>query len=331
MVPLSGENRTLVYWGLEVFKKERRLGLSAIARKAGVSLSKTTSEDIAFSFAPRINVAGRLDHATLAGELLGTDSEEEAEWLSSRLESLNFERKKKADEIFKEIKVMVAGKKDFDIVACGKKEWPVGVLAAVSSRVAEAFSKTTVLWGQGDSQKIKGSARSSGDVNVRDLLLKAGEEMYQDVGGHPAASGFTLKEEFAGEFEKRLGDAFKSMPKDENILDEILIEDELSLEDANAENIKLISRFEPFGQKNQKPVFLFKNVKVEEMRVFGNGGLHLEMKFRNSNNVSIPAVGFWMSGAVESAGAGDRIDLAASMENSTYRGYDELRLKKIDF
>ena len=331
MVPLVGENRTLVYWGLEVFKKERRIGLRAIAKKAGIDLAKATSEDISFYFAPRINVAGRLDHATLAGELLSTGSEEEAEWLSSKLEALNGERKKMADEILNEIKTLVAGKEDSGIIACGKKEWPVGVLAAVSSRVAEVFAKTTVLWGSGDSEKIKGSARSSGDVNVRDLLLKAGEELYQDVGGHPMASGFTLKEEFAEEFERRLIEAYKVMPKYENGLGEIILEDELGIDEVTPENLKLISRFEPFGQKNQKPIFLFKNLAVGELRAFGNGGIHLEMKFRNSNNSAISAIGFWMAKDIESVKAGDKIDLAASMENSTYRGYDELRLKIIDF
>lgn len=330
MVALTDENRVMVHWGLEVLKKSRRPGIKALARFSGVELPKITSEDIAFSFAPRINVAGRLEHATLAGELLATQSPEEAEWLAGRLEKLNSERKEMTEKIVREVLEEFSGK-DQKLVVCGGMDWPTGILGSAASRLSENLSLSVILWGKGESEIIKGSARSAGDINVRDLLIEAGEEMYFDVGGHPMASGFNLKEEYADEFEKRVMEAYEKMPKGENVLSELVLEKEMTLEDVNSETLGTISRFEPFGQGNSKPVFLFKNLLVERARVFGNGGLHLELKFKNSKNEIITAIGFWMAGDIESVRPGECVDLAASMENSTYRGYDELRLRIADF
>lgn len=331
LVSLRDENRVLVYWGLEVLKKTRRLGLYALAKKAGLNLSKITAEDISFYLAPRINVAGRLDHATLSGELLLTSSREEAEWLSGRLEELTAERKELTERITREIRESFSSKNIPEIIVMGNKEWSSGVLGAASSRISESFSRTAVLWGRGNAEKIKGSARSAGDVNVRDLLMQAGVEMYHDFGGHPMAAGFTLKEEYADKFEKRISDVFSKMSKEKNVLNELLLEKELSLDEADEKTLEAISRFEPFGQDNPKPVFIFKNLLVEGVRNFGNDGVHLEFRFKNSGNQIIPAIGFWTSNHIDPVNNGDRIDLAASLEISTFRGYDELRLRIVDF
>ncbi|MEK7599323.1 MAG: single-stranded-DNA-specific exonuclease RecJ [Patescibacteria group bacterium] len=330
-VALLGENRTMVYWGLKVLGKNRRPGIRSIAAKAGLNLSKIISEDIAFLLAPRINVAGRLDHATLAGQLLLTESADEAEWLAGHLEEKNKERKEAMEKIVKFIQSDLAVKALPEVLVYGNLNWHPGVLGAACSRLAESFSRTVVLWGKGESREIKASVRGDGRVNVLELVKKAGEEMYSDAGGHPMAAGFSIKEEYLDQLEKRILDAFKKMPQEENIYSRLVLEKELLLDEASRKMVEIISRFEPFGQGNPKPVFLFKNLKVEGVRTFGNGGPHLEFTFKNLANEIIPAIGFWTSNGVSPVNKGDKIDLAASLEISNFKSRDELRLRIADF
>ncbi|MCH7883247.1 hypothetical protein IIA95_02435 [Patescibacteria group bacterium] len=110
-----------------------------------------------------------------------------------------------------------------------------------------------------------------------------------------------------------------------------MIEKELPLDEVNKKTMTQISRLEPFGQGNPKPVFLFKNLGVENVRTFGNDGIHLEFAFKNAEGKIIKAIGFWISNHPDPIAKGDYIDLAAAMEMSNFRGYDELRLKIVDF
>ena len=329
MVLLTGENRTLVYWGLEVLKKTKRIGLKALSEKAGVALRHVNSDDIAFYLAPRINVAGKFDHATLAGNLVLTSSLEEADWLSRRLEELTAERKETTDRVVGEAKKIIS-EKGGEINVLGSADWPTGVLGASASRVVDIYSKTTILWGRGEASAIKGSARSNGDVNVRELLIRAGSEMYLDFGGHPMAAGFALKREYLDEFEEKIKTAFAKMPK-EKISSDLILESRLDADDINPGTLKTISRFEPFGQGNTKPDFLLKNIVILGSRTFGNGGIHLEISFKNSKNEVINAVGFFSARSLPEIKSGDKIDLAASVDLSRYKGKEELRLKIADF
>ncbi|QQG45834.1 MAG: single-stranded-DNA-specific exonuclease RecJ [Candidatus Niyogibacteria bacterium] len=331
MVPLLGENRVLVYWGLEVLKKTRRVGLKILAEKAGVDLSGINSEDVSFYLAPRINVAGRLDHATLAGDLILTNSYEEAEWLVRRLEELTVERKAATERIAKEVEEMFLRGDCAEIIVAGNNDWQTGVLGAAASRISKNLSSTVILWGKGDAVSIKGSARSAGDVNVRDLLIEAGIEMYLDFGGHPMAAGFTLKKEYARDFNNKIKKAFASMPKDKNAYADLILESELAMSDVSAETSAIISKFEPFGQENPRPNFLFKNLDIFSARTFGNGGTHLEISFKNSKNEIINAIGFFSARSLPEIKAGDKIDLAGSLDLSKYKGREELRLKIEDF
>ncbi len=281
MVPLVGENRVLVYWGLEVLKKGRRPGIKALAEMTEIDLATINSDDITFYFAPRINVAGRLDHATLAGDLLLTESREEALWLARRLEDLTAERKEATEKIVKEVEGTFLQDDYAEIIVAGNNDWQTGVLGAAASRISKNLSRTVILWGRGEAVSIKGSARSAGDVNVRDLLIKAGEEMYIDFGGHPMAAGFTLKEGHIRDFNDKIKKAFASMPKKKNAHEDLVLEAELEIDDINFKTLNAISRFEPFGQGNSRPSFLFKNVEVLGSRTFGNGGIHLEISFKS--------------------------------------------------
>ncbi|MBI2507094.1 MAG: hypothetical protein HYW09_00585, partial [Candidatus Niyogibacteria bacterium] len=144
------------------------------------------------------------------------------------------------------------------------------------------------------------------------------------------AAGFVLKEEYLDVFEEKIKTAFSKIPK-ETVSPDLLLESELDTDDINLKTLKTISGFEPFGQGNPKPGFLFKNVEVLGSRTFGNGGIHLEISFKNSKNEIINAVGFFSARALPEIKAGEKMDLAGSVDLSRYRGREELRLKIIEF
>lgn len=121
------------------------------------------------------------------------------------------------------------------------------------------------------------------------------------------------------------------MPKDKNAYADLILESELAMSDVSAETSAIISKFEPFGQENPRPNFLFKNLDIFSARTFGNGGTHLEISFKNSKNEIINAIGFFSARSLPEIKAGDKIDLAGSLDLSKYKGREELRLKIEDF
>ena len=125
--------------------------------------------------------------------------------------------------------------------------------------------------------------------------------------------------------------AYEKLPKGENMYQELVLEKELMLDDVNSRTFAEVLRFEPTGQENPKPLFWFRGLKIESARTFGNGGIHLEFSFKNSSGNTVRAIGFFTSNHTDPLTIGDRVDLAASLERNTFRGYDELRLRIVDF
>lgn len=332
MMPLKDENRTFVYWGLEVIRKNRRPGLKALLESNQyLSASSLTSNDIAFSIGPLINAAGRLDHANMAVELLRAEHDEEARWLASRLNGTNTERKRMTQEIVISVNEKYVNEPLPSVIALGDASWYPGVLGNTAGRLVEEYARPVFLYGKGGGKFFKGSSRSDGSVNLVALMEKAGEDLFETFGGHAMAAGFTLKEGKEKEFAGRVNQAYQTMEKQENISAEIHIEKELSLDDIDWDMYALISRFEPLGEGNPRPIFLFNALRIENVRLFGNGSNHVELQFKKSNNEIVKAISFGGAKAAEALGKGMVIDLVASLERSTFRDSDELRLRIVDY
>ena len=161
-------------------------------------------------------------------------------------------------------------------------------------------------------------------------MRAAVEDLFADFGGHPMAGGFSIELKYRDTFERRLEAAYDALPKGENLYQELKLEKELMLDDVNERTFAEVSKFEPFGQENPKPAFWFRALTITGVRTFGNGGIHLEFAFKNTSGNTVRAIGFWTSNAPDPVKAGDRVDLAASLERNTFRGYDELRLRIVD-
>ncbi|MBU1179001.1 single-stranded-DNA-specific exonuclease RecJ [Patescibacteria group bacterium] len=336
MVPLLDENRTLVYYGLQVLRKTQRPGFLSLFKKLQLKKENISEDDIAFLIAPRINVASRMEHANVSFNLLITENSEEADWIADRLDQKNIERKEMANRIAEEIDMEIKNSPHCpELLFFGNSEWPAGILGVVACRLVEKYSLPVFLWAGGaDKGVVKGSARSDGIINLVELIKEAdklapsGESLFLDYGGHVFSAGFNMKESNLEILKKGLLAAYEKTKKEEteNIL---WIDKEAGLDDVDWEFLKTVERFSPFGMDNPKPIFLFKNLEIFKVKMFGNGGIHLGLDFKKLNGF-ISAIGFFMPSTKFDVKKGDRIDLVASVERSNFKGYDELRLRIVD-
>lgn len=333
MVPLLGENRVLTHFGITVLQKTRRLGLKHLYKSLKMDISNIAEDDISFLVAPRINIAGRMGHASTGFELLTTNSPNEADWLTAQLEEENNKRKTIVGEILETVAKKFDEVKQLPkVIVVGDEKWPPGVLGLSANRIMDKYLRPVFIWGKGESSHRKGSARSNKGVNLVKLMSLMPANTFLEFGGHAFAAGFTLNEKIEKEdFENNIQKTYEKIVKEKAKPEILMLDGELKLKDANWDLVSLLEKFQPFGMDNPKPVFLFSNIKVSEVKTFGNGGIHLELKFEKTEGKIISAIGFFMENSFEpKIEKGSQINLAASIEKSTFKGYNEIRLRIVD-
>lgn len=335
MVPLLGENRVLAHYGLKVLRKTKRVGLAALFKKIRVNREYISAEDIAFSIAPHINAASRMGNDTTSFGLLTTDSDEKAKWLVERMVGTKREQAHFVDTVLRDIGIRYPeGSSVPDIIIMGDKSWHPGVLGITANRVLEMYSRPVFLWGQGgESETVKGSARSRGEVSVVEIMRNVPEGFFLDFGGHHAAGGFSLATDKAGQFESAIAEAAKKAPRQPGTSEKMLADAELSVSDVGRELLGRLDRFEPFGMENPKPVFWLKNLALKHAGVFGKDGLHLKLSFHDLSGGELNAIAFWRGKDAKffEEGEGLLVDLLANVELSRFNGTEELRLRAIDY
>ena len=332
MVPLTGENRALVHFGLIVLRKSPRPGILALCRVLKLNQALLTADDIAFLIGPRLNAASRMAHGRQAYRLLTTDDPAEAAALASLLESNNQARRESVAAVLAKAEAMIDARvSKHDLIVCGDPAWSLGVLGLAASRLAERYQCVVFLWSKNGRGEIKGSCRGFGSTNVVDLMREANRDnFFTNFGGHTKAGGFSLSAGRIGELQPRLETAYRELEiKTEE--GELILEAELSLSLVIAETVRLIDRLGPFGLENAKPIFIFRAITRVTARSFGADDNHLELTLRDGA-ISRRAIGFFMSpahfGPVLTSG--QPIDLAATLEQSYFRGRHELRLRIVD-
>lgn len=329
MVPLVNENRVLARYGMLVFKKTRRKGLLHLAKKAGVNLPFLVEEDITFMISPRINAAGRMDHPRHAYELLAAKDNELALEKSNLLHGYNLTRKNLVKNIMKTAKGKLSKHQADSVIVVGDRTWAIGVLGLVASRLVEEFGKPVFVWGgDEDSELLKGSCRGDGTVNVV-KLMSDNAKLFENFGGHEAAGGFSVSSEMIHKLEQGLNESypkFATAKPEEKVYE---YDTELVFEDVSESTYNEISKLAPFGVGNPKPVFLFRDSLVKQVRLFGKHNEHLELTFENNIGMPVKAIAFFTKH--DSFGdpieEGKIIQLFGSIEKSTFGYKKEIRLR----
>ncbi len=330
MVPLVRENRALAYYGLQVLRKSPRAGLQKLLSLAKTKQKTLSAQDVAFTIAPRVNAASRMDDPRLAFEMLRMWDPHTAIASAARLEELNTLRK----ETVKGIKREVMGY-DFDantnVIVVGSESWSPGVLGLIAQEVLEETGKATFVWGKGEGgDTYKGSCRAPECVNLVELMKACEDGTFIGIGGHAQSGGFSVLSDQVGGLDERLNDAFKKLGLSYNTKsgEAVLVDAELTFDQVTQSFYKELEKFEPTGEGNERPLFLFRSDGAT-CREFGKSGGHYEIIYKNSKGGQVKAIYFF--------GESEKLDLVrgghiliASFEESHFGTRPELRLRVVD-
>ena len=302
IVPVTGENRVLAYYGLQVINSNPRVGYQAILKQ--VNKSTLTITDVVFIIAPRINAAGRMKHGNDAVRLLvETDPKNAAQW-ASEIELFNADRKDADKQITKEAlaQIIKASEQENNTTVVYKEHWHKGVIGIVASRLIETYYRPTLVFTK-SGDKLAASARSVKGFDVYNALEGCAQYIEQ-FGGHKYAAGLTLQEkdypDFKAQFEKVV-----SKTIDPKLLNpEINIDAQLDLAAITPKFHRILKQFAPFGPGNRQPVFMTQNLKDTGYgKCVGADKTHLRLTVKQVNSKAIVGIGF---------GLGDKKDTACS-------------------
>ncbi len=279
MVPLVAENRVLTRAGLDIMHSRQRPGLNALLGTCGINDNFADFDVLVFGLAPRLNAAGRMDHASAAVELLMTEDGKTAEQIAHLLNNMNQKRREIENKIFSQIEEKLSKTPNLlkkNTLVFASQDWQLGVLGIVAARIVEKYFRPVVLITSMDGVG-KGSARSIPGVNIYQGLLACADDL-ENLGGHAMAAGLRIKTEKIEQFQRKFDNAVGRMIKQDDILPKIYIDYELCFDDISASLIDEIESLKPFGTGNPEPIFMTRNVKVVSSKIVGGNHRRMILK-----------------------------------------------------
>lgn len=291
LVPLIDENRIFATYGLKKLATTENKGLQALKKVCSLKDS-IEADDVGFLLAPRINAVGRLQDASLAVQLLMSETAEEAEELAQIVHSLNLKRQQLVRETVKEAVAMIEKKELQNFIVIAKEGWNEGILGIVASQLVQKYDRPAiVLTMQKKNNLAKGSGRSIPAFDLFTNLHKI-KDIFTNFGGHSQAAGMSLPLENLQLLQEQLNEIVDEQLHPDDFKQVIDINDELTSDDLTESIVHEINMLAPFGIKNPKPRFLFKNIPYD-VRQIGQDKNHLKLKFQG-NNGTFEGIGFGM-------------------------------------
>jgi len=326
IVPLVGENRIITANGLEMLKNTKNEGLKALMKVARIE--KVDSDNVSFGIAPRINASGRMADATVAVKMLLAENEMEAYKYAKVLDSQNTKRQEVEKAIYNEA-IAIIEKEGLDkkktMVIAGNK-WHQGVIGIVASKLTEKYLKPVILLAY-DGETAKGSGRIPTGISLYDALTKC-SDLLTTFGGHELAAGLTLETKNIEEFKEKFEQVITSM-KEEDFVRVIDIDCEITKKDVTLEIINEIDKLAPFGQKNKKPIFMYKNLKVVSVSTLKDDK-HLKFRLSDGNFI-VDSVFFGAGNRRDEVNVGDKVDVAVNVSLNDFMGRKSVQFLMADF
>lgn len=329
IVPITGENRVLAYFGLKQLNESPRTGLREIIREAEVSKAITV-EDVVFKIGPRINAAGRMETGSKAVELLISNDSKLATGISKEINNFNIERRSVDRVITSEAMRMISEDPrhlNARTTVLFNPAWKKGVIGIVASRLIETYYRPTVILTESNGFAT-GSARS---VQGYDLYqaIEACSDLLESFGGHMFAAGLTLKKDNIKPFIERFEQYVNKTITEDQLVPRVFIDTELLFSEINDEFFRVMSQFQPFGPENMSPLFVSRNVfDTGSGRMVGASGEHLKLDLcqESSPTKSVPAIAFNLANNFEHIKARKPFDICYSIEMNEFRGSKNLQL-----
>lgn len=323
IVPLVGENRTLVKNGLRHIQNSDRIGINAMKQESGIAEKEINSSNVAFTLVPRINAGGRLGSSEKSVNLLLTEDEDEAVTIADKLGMDNRERQSIEKEILASIDEEVRRTPNIvndKILVFAGKGWHQGVVGIAASRIKDIYDKPTIIIGIDDDGVARGSGRSVEGFSLCDAVFACFEHLTH-YGGHPMAVGISLEKEKINDFRKAINAYCKDIKMPYNILH---IDCKLNPNQLDLSILDSLSYIEPCGASNPSPIFGLYNMTIIATKEIGNGK-HMRITLsRGQGQVPVYAVYFNHNFQSCSYRNGDIVDVAVSLDRNIYNGQENL-------
>ncbi len=329
IVPITGENRVLAKFGLEVINSDPRPGIKALIQN--VKKKVLTITDVVFIIAPRINAAGRVKHGNEAVALLTEYNLDQAEQFASEIEQHNSDRKEFDKQITKEALLQIEENKEQDrfSTVVYQENWHKGVIGIVASRLVEKYYRPTIVFTK-SGDKLAASARSVKDFDVYNALEACAEHLEQ-FGGHMYAAGMTLKEENYQKFKAAFETEVKKTIPPDLLIPEISVDLEMNFSDFDEKFMRILKQFEPFGPENMTPVFMSKNViDSGYAKTLGNDEEHLKVFVKQKNSTNFNAIGFGLGAKINLVKNRNPFEAVYVLEENEWNGTVSLQLQLRD-
>ena len=329
IVPMTGENRVLAKFGLEVINTNPRPGIKALIQNTKKKVLTIT--DVVFIVAPRINAAGRVKHGNEAVALLTEYNLEQAEQFASEIEGYNSDRKDLDKQITKEALLQIEENNEIErfSTVVYQESWHKGVIGIVASRLVENYYRPTIVFTK-SGDKLAASARSVKDFDVYNALEACAEHLEQ-FGGHMYAAGMTLKEENYQNFKIAFENEVKNTIHPDLLIPEIAVDFELNFSNIDEKFMRILKQFEPFGPENMTPVFMSKNVVDSGYaKTLGNEAEHLKVFVKQNHSPNFNAIGFGLGKKIDIVKNKNPFDAVYVVEENEWNGNVSLQLQLRD-
>lgn len=329
IVPMTGENRILAKFGLEVINNNPRPGIKALIHQ----IKKKTLDitDVVFIVAPRINAAGRIKHGNHAVELLTEFNSEQAQQFASEIEKYNSDRKDLDKQITKEAlqQILENNEQEHFTSVVFNENWHKGVIGIVASRLIETYYRPTLVFTK-SGDKYAASARSVKGFDIYNALESCAEHLEQ-FGGHMYAAGLTLKEENYEAFKNAFEEIVKNTIPPDLRVPEIAIDAAIDFDAITPKMVRILKQFEPFGPLNMTPVFMTKNVKDTGFgKTIGSENEHLKLYVKQNDTGGIGAIGFGLGNRIELTQQQQSFQVAYCIDENEWNDTVSLQLRLKD-
>jgi len=329
-MPLVGENRTLVKYGLVVLRKSPRPGIRALAEAMSSRQENFDTTSIGFQIGPRLNAAGRMDHASTAFRLLVSTDMEEAKAIAAALNQSNSERQKLTESILRQARAAI-GKvtDDRKLLAAVGTDWPVGVVGLVAGKLADEYHRPVLVMADHDGE-VTGSGRSIPQYDITAALHRT-KTLLLRFGGHAGACGFSLTLANAPAFVQAMETDAANALSTQDLVKELRVDMDVPLPAVDWPLLDALTEFEPFGESNPKPLFLCRGMTVTELQPVGKEGKHLRIVVNHTVPTPRKLIAFGGGAAYgKFLTVGDKVDAVFTVDRNEWNGTRELQLKVVD-
>jgi len=330
IVPITGENRVLAFYGLKQINEKPSTGIQTLIKLSVIQNKAITIEDIVFKIGPRINAAGRMESGRKSVDLLVSDDTGLAQLMGARINDFNSSRRNVDSTITQEALTMIQmddSMKNRKSTVLFNPNWHKGVIGIVASRLMDHYYRPTVILTRSNGFAT-GSARS---VNGFDLYQAIEEcsDLLENFGGHKYAAGLTMKLNNVNSFQERFEKVVRKMIHPDQLIPVVEIDTELQLSDINDKFYRIIKQFQPFGPENMAPVFLTENVSDNGSgKPVGVNAEHLKLSLVHEKDPYkvFPAIGFQMGKLYPGISGGQGFDICYSIDENFFRGESTIQI-----